>query len=133
MMHTILHRAQQRVGYWVGSSVIHLGDHNVPNSLMFIDKYTQIFRILLPVVTCIESIDQMVKTSPALANYIKESFGSAEGAKKSILTDFFRHAFDGSGERGGFQKCFYRFGNYYYYYHYCLLLLLLLLLTCNIF
>lgn len=27
MMHTILHRAQKKVGYWVGSSVIHLGDH----------------------------------------------------------------------------------------------------------
>jgi Protein of unknown function (DUF2009) len=27
MMHTILNRAQQKVGSWVGSSVIHLGDH----------------------------------------------------------------------------------------------------------
>ena len=30
-MHEILHRAQKMTGYWVGSSVIHLGDHNVPN------------------------------------------------------------------------------------------------------
>jgi hypothetical protein len=37
-MHSILHRAQQKAGYWVGSSVIHLGDKNVPNALMFIDK-----------------------------------------------------------------------------------------------
>jgi len=36
MMHTILHRAQQSVGSWVGSSAIHMGDHNVPNALMFI-------------------------------------------------------------------------------------------------
>jgi hypothetical protein len=38
MMHTILHRAQQSVGSWVGSSAIHMGDHNVPNALMFIGK-----------------------------------------------------------------------------------------------
>lgn len=42
MMHTLLNRAQQKVTSWVGSSVIHLGDHNVPNALIFIDKYTQV-------------------------------------------------------------------------------------------
>lgn len=36
MMHAILHRAQKSVGSWVGSSVVHMGDHNVPNALMFI-------------------------------------------------------------------------------------------------
>jgi hypothetical protein len=36
MMHTILGRAQQTLGSWVGSSVIHMGDHNVPNAFMFI-------------------------------------------------------------------------------------------------
>jgi hypothetical protein len=36
MMHTILNRAQKSLGGWVGSSVIHMGDHNVPNALMFI-------------------------------------------------------------------------------------------------
>lgn len=40
MMHTILQRAQQSVGSWVGSSAIHMGDHNVPNALMFIGKLT---------------------------------------------------------------------------------------------
>lgn len=38
MMHVILNRAQKSIGSWVGSSVIHMGDHNVPNALMFIGQ-----------------------------------------------------------------------------------------------
>lgn len=38
MMHSILHKAQRSVGNWIGSSVIHMGDHNVPNALMFIGQ-----------------------------------------------------------------------------------------------
>ncbi|KAJ3272874.1 hypothetical protein HDV01_005197 [Terramyces sp. JEL0728] len=95
MMHTILHRAQQKVGSWVGSSVIHLGDHNVPNALMFIDKYTQIYRILLPIVNTLRKIDTLNQVS--LEKYVRDAFQSHEDAKKAILCDFFRHAFDGSG------------------------------------
>ncbi|KAJ3349767.1 hypothetical protein HDU83_000304 [Entophlyctis luteolus] len=97
LMHTILHRAQQKVGYWVGSSVIHMGDTNVPNALMFIDKYTQIYRILLPIVRCLDSIDELANSNEGIAQYFDRTFGGIESLKKLILSDFFRHAFDGSG------------------------------------
>ncbi|CAK0883839.1 unnamed protein product, partial [Prorocentrum cordatum] len=40
-MQKILAKVQRKVGGWIGSSTVHLGDHNVPNALMFIDKYIQ--------------------------------------------------------------------------------------------
>ncbi|BDA42942.1 UPF0652 protein [Coccomyxa sp. Obi] len=95
-MHAILWRCQQRLGQWVGSSVIHLGDHNVPNALMFIDKYTQVPRILNPVVLVLDSLPQHCK-DPHLRDYVTSVFGSLEGCRKAIALDFFRHAFDGSG------------------------------------
>eukprot|EP00842_Homolaphlyctis_polyrhiza_P003835 jgi/Hompol1/4452/HPOL_000214-RA len=97
IMHTILHRAQQRVGSWVGSSVIHLGDHNVPNALMFIDKYTQIYRILLPITTTLSKITTLAQQDTQIRQYLISAFGSIDNVIKDILADFFRHAFDGSG------------------------------------
>ncbi|ORY32449.1 hypothetical protein BCR33DRAFT_684791 [Rhizoclosmatium globosum] len=97
LMHTILHRAQQRVGYWVGSSVIHMGDTNVPNALMFIDKYTQIYRILLPIVRCLESIQDLSDNNEGLSRYFDDTFDGPDNLRLLILSDFFRHAFDGSG------------------------------------
>lgn len=96
MMHTILQRAQRSVGSWVGSSAIHMGDHNVPNALMFIDKYSQIYRILLPICNTLGQIPIVAK-KPALLSYIEDEFGSTENCILEILTDFFRHGFDGSG------------------------------------
>lgn len=76
--------------------MIHLGDHNVPNALMFIDKYTQVSRILNPIVRTLDQLEDLVK-DPGLALYINKTFGGVDKAKMEILTDFFRHAFDGSG------------------------------------
>ncbi|EIN10990.1 hypothetical protein PUNSTDRAFT_142865 [Punctularia strigosozonata HHB-11173 SS5] len=96
MMHVILNRAQRSIGSWVGSSVIHMGDHNVPNALMFIDKYSQIYRILLPICNTLSKISDLAKI-PALQSYLEDEFGSVENATLAILGDFFRHGFDGSG------------------------------------
>lgn len=95
-MQTILHKAQKSVGSWIGSSVIHMGDHNVPNALMFIDKYTQIYRILLPICNTLKQIPGLAE-KPALKSYIEDEFGSVDNLMREILGDFFRHGFDGSG------------------------------------
>jgi len=96
MMRSILHKAQQSVGTWVGSSVIHMGDHNVPNALMFIDKYTQIYRILLPICNTLSQISTLAR-KPGISDYVEAEFGSVENLVLEILGDFFRHGFDGSG------------------------------------
>ncbi|KAJ2934265.1 hypothetical protein H1R20_g2808, partial [Candolleomyces eurysporus] len=96
MMHSILNKAQKSVGSWIGSSVIHMGDHNVPNALLFIDKYTQIYRILLPICNTVSQIPSLAQ-KPGIRKYIDEEYGSPEKLTKEILGDFFRHGFDGSG------------------------------------
>jgi len=95
-MSNLLNTVQGKVGNWVGSSVIHLGDHNVPNALMFIDKYTQVPRIINPIILCVKEIDKMVKNA-GLKEYINATFGGGEDLKKYILSDFFKYGFDGSG------------------------------------
>ena len=95
-MHEILARLQRQVGGWVGSSVIHLGDTNVPNTLVFIDKYTQVSRILGPLVKTLENLENACEESEGLKRYMN-AYGGIEKAKKDILQDFFTHAFDGSG------------------------------------
>ena len=95
-IHNVLARCQSKLGHWVGSSVVHLGDHNVPNALMFIDKYTQVPRILNPVVLVVAQVDELCK-DPGLRAYVDSCFGGADNCRKAILADFFRHAFDGSG------------------------------------
>ncbi|KAL1934812.1 hypothetical protein VTP01DRAFT_6994 [Rhizomucor pusillus] len=96
-MHKILNRAQKKSGSWVGSSVVHLGDRNVPNAFMFIDKYNQVSRILSPIVNTLDRIDSLAQQDPAIAEYIEDTFGGVEQCRKDILYDFFRFGFDGSG------------------------------------
>lgn len=98
-MHVILHETQRRLGLesWVGSSVVHLGDKNVPNALMFIDKYTQIGYILRPIVKTIDKLPELTTQYRNLQQYIDTTYGGIVQLQKQILADFFREAFDGSG------------------------------------
>jgi hypothetical protein len=75
-------------------------DHTLclPAALTFIDKYTQVPRILAPIVQCIESLPQLVD-DPAFHSYVSQEWGSIDGLRLQILSDFFKHGFDGSGER----------------------------------
>eukprot|EP00178_Gracilaria_changii_P018050 TRINITY_DN513_c0_g2_i1.p1 TRINITY_DN513_c0_g2~~TRINITY_DN513_c0_g2_i1.p1 ORF type:complete len:621 (+),score=90.01 TRINITY_DN513_c0_g2_i1:91-1953(+) len=102
-MYEILNTVQRRVGRWVGSSVVHLGDYNVPNALTFIDKYAQVQRILGPLTTCIRRIGEIAADDKSIHKYITDTFGGVEPARKLILRDFFRHAFDGSGASDWFS------------------------------
>lgn len=81
---------------WVGTSVVHLGDHNVPNALVFIDKYAQVSRILSPLMTTLRNLERLVDENAGLERYM-QTYGGLRKAKKDILHDFFTHGFDGSG------------------------------------
>mmetsp|Transcript_9904 Transcript_9904/g.28480 ORF Transcript_9904/g.28480 Transcript_9904/m.28480 type:complete len:582 (+) Transcript_9904:355-2100(+) len=95
-MRNILHATQEKVGHWIGSSVVHLGDNNVPNALHFIDKYTQISCILNPIVVVLKLLPELCK-DPIIETFIRDEFGGPDRLRKDILVDFFRSAFDGSG------------------------------------
>lgn len=104
-MSEILHHVQRECVQmkrqsWVGLSVVHLGDRDVPNALVFIDKYTQVPRILAPLVHIIEQLPELYAKDDAITRYIDE-YGGCEAAQRKILRDFFMHGFDGSGDDGG--------------------------------
>ena len=101
VMRNLLSQTQQEAGApWVGLSVVHLGDRDVPNALVFIDKYTQIPRFLHPIVEFIQGLPELCRDERIDA-YVKEQFGTQERLKMMVLTDYFKHGFDGSGDDGG--------------------------------
>jgi len=104
-MSRLLDLARRQVGgSWVGLSVVHLGDRDVPNALIFIDKYTQVPRILAPIVEVIDAIDSpnsAFNSNPAITKYVESQFGSLHKLKLTILCDYFKHGFDGDGDDGG--------------------------------
>lgn len=106
-MTKILERTIKLVGSWVGSSVIHMGDENVPNALMFIDKYSQVHRILAPIVNVIKYVQSDSWKNTPLEHYF-DKLGGPEKICTTILSDFFCNAFDGSG------------GNSYFYAGSCI-------------
>ena len=79
------------------SPVPFLGDHNVPNALHFIDKYTQVPRILGPIVSCLEQTEKIYNEDDGIKAFIIDGYGGLDRLKKDILYDFFKSAFDGSG------------------------------------
>lgn len=97
LMHSIIARAQQNTGSWVGSSVVHLGDRAVPNAMFFLDKYLQVPRILNPVNSVIKQLPGILESDIFANEWAETQFGSVDVLLKTILTDFFRYAFDGSG------------------------------------
>ena len=61
------------------------------------DKYSQIYRILLPICNTLQQIPKLADSRPALRSYFDDEFGGVDNCCKEILADFFRHGFDGSG------------------------------------
>merc|ERR1719161_505468 len=84
MMHQILHKVQSEVGGWVGLSVVHLGDRDVPNALVFIDKYTQVPRILRPLVAFLEKLPEVHESSGPVRELIDREYGGVEVLKMTV-------------------------------------------------
>jgi hypothetical protein len=83
MMHAILHKAQTSVGGWVGSSVIHMGDHNVPNALMFIGGLT--FALFPYLTVTYLPCRQVFPNLPHPPAHLYHSFSNSFPSKKACL------------------------------------------------
>ena len=60
------------------------------------DKYSQVYRILLPICNILSQIPKVLE-NPRLKDYVIKEYGSPEKLYVEILSDFFKHGFDGSG------------------------------------
>ena len=127
-MAEILSRVKHQVGRsWVGLSVVHLGDRDVPNALFFIDKYTQVPRILAPLSRTVHALHDMAYNertwffvrfffdkknkkafekereagdmTPERLNEWRDI--AVRDARLRVLRSYFRSGFDGSGSDGG--------------------------------
>lgn len=133
IMSECVREAEARMGgVWPGIKVIHVGDRDVPNPLVFIDKYTQIPGLVHPITQTLkqlkilfeysapggmtsessrlsssqestENVDRATSSLsyPGIPDLLRTNFYSYEKLRIMILGDFFRHAFDGSGDDGG--------------------------------
>lgn len=63
---------------------------------LFVCRYTQVARILSPIVICLDRLPELCE-QPKTCAYIDTVFGGIETTRKDILVDFFKSAFDGSG------------------------------------
>ncbi|ODQ78984.1 hypothetical protein BABINDRAFT_8606 [Babjeviella inositovora NRRL Y-12698] len=103
-MHKVLNEVQRKtVVPFVGSSAVHIGDTAVPSALTYLDKYLQVPRILNPIDTCLNFLDVIYPKDKFVAASIDSQYQSLDNLKKVIMTDFFRHAFDGSGAQDYFN------------------------------
>jgi len=102
-MNAVLSTVQQQVGRggWVGLQVVHLGDREVPNALVFIDKYVQVPRIFNPVVRCLRAVEGELAADAHTLAFLNKNFGGPEQCVRHILADLFRGGFDGGGDLGG--------------------------------
>lgn len=97
-MHNIIKKTMDITGKWIGSSVVHLGDRAVPNALFFLDKYTQVPRILTPVYLVIQNIDR-ISRDPFIDSWISSQFGSVDNLKISKFVPFLTFFFSTNREQ----------------------------------
>jgi hypothetical protein len=78
-----------KVGGWIADALEkeHLGQLTIGS----------VPRILGPIVSCLENLEQIYKKDEGIQSMIDNGFGGIEKLRKDILFDFFRSAFDGSG------------------------------------